>query len=144
MARNGPRRTESCDAAKLVIELVHEKELQKPLYNRVGVCGMLTRNDVARVHRILVFDKAESIHQLNLGNLTSAMGREVSFDIGLGSWLRVLAATTGRHAKLGQALLHRNTSSNKLFLRCRYKLLTTLGQVSQVEPGSRNLSGCHD
>ena len=78
---------------------------------------MLTRNNIARIHRILVFDEAESIHQLNLGNLASAMGREVSFDVGLGSWLRalVLAGTTRRRAKLAQALLHRNTRARTSF-----------------------------
>lgn len=46
---------------------------------------MLTWNNIARVHRVLIFDEAESIHQLDLGNFASAMGRKVSFNIGLGS-----------------------------------------------------------
>ena len=46
--------------------------------------GKLTRNDVARVHRVLVLDEAEAIHELDLGDLASAMGREMGLDIGLG------------------------------------------------------------
>lgn len=43
----------------------------------------LTWNDVARVHGILIFDEAKAIHQLDLCDLASAMGTEVSLDIGL-------------------------------------------------------------
>lgn len=44
----------------------------------------LTRNDVSRIHGILVLDEAEAIHELDLGDLASAMGSEVAFNIGLG------------------------------------------------------------
>jgi len=46
----------------------------------------LTRDDISRVHRVLVLDEAEAIHQLDLGDLSRAMGRKVSLDIGLGGW----------------------------------------------------------
>ena len=47
--------------------------------------GRLTWNDVARIHRIFVLDKAEAIHELDFGNLARAMGVEVVLNIGLGS-----------------------------------------------------------
>jgi hypothetical protein len=45
----------------------------------------LTRDDISGIHRILVLDKAEAIHELHLSDLPGAMGRKVSLDIGLGS-----------------------------------------------------------
>lgn len=48
---------------------------------------MLTRNDIASIHRILVFDEAKTVHQFDLGDFASAMGREVSLDISLGSYM---------------------------------------------------------
>lgn len=44
----------------------------------------LTRYDVARIHRVLVLDKPESIHELDLGNLSGSMGRKMGFKITLG------------------------------------------------------------
>jgi hypothetical protein len=44
-----------------------------------------TRNDIARIHRIAVFDETKPIHELNLGDLASSMRLEMGFDIGLGS-----------------------------------------------------------
>lgn len=46
----------------------------------------LTRNYVARIHRILVFDEAEAIHQLDLSDLSRAMGIKMGFHIGFGSY----------------------------------------------------------
>lgn len=46
---------------------------------------LLTRNDVARVHGVLVLNKAEAIHELDFRDLTGAMGVEVVLDIGLSS-----------------------------------------------------------
>lgn len=47
--------------------------------------GWLTGYHIARVHGILVLDKAEAIHELNLRDLAGAMGVEVVLNIGLGS-----------------------------------------------------------
>lgn len=47
--------------------------------------GRLTRNNVAGIHRVLVFDEAKSIHKLHVCNLSGAMGRKVCLDVGLGS-----------------------------------------------------------
>jgi hypothetical protein len=47
--------------------------------------GLRTRDDIARVHVVLVLDEAEAIHELDLGNLAGAMGVEVVLNIGLGS-----------------------------------------------------------
>jgi hypothetical protein len=44
----------------------------------------LTRNDVAGVHGVLVFEEAEAVHELDLGDLTSSMAGKVVLDIGLG------------------------------------------------------------
>lgn len=49
---------------------------------------MKSRNDVARVHGILVLDEAEAIHELDLGYLSGAMGVEMILNIGLGSVAR--------------------------------------------------------
>lgn len=49
-----------------------------------GLGGRLTRNDISGIHGILVLDEAEAIHELDLGDLASAMGRKVGFNIGLG------------------------------------------------------------
>lgn len=43
----------------------------------------LTGNDVAGVHGVLVFDEAEAVHELDLGDLTSSMAGEVVLDVGL-------------------------------------------------------------
>jgi hypothetical protein len=44
-----------------------------------------TWNDVTSVHGIFVLDEAKAIHELNLGDLASAMGVEMILNIGLGS-----------------------------------------------------------
>lgn len=44
----------------------------------------LTWDDIPGVHGVLVFDKTKPIHELDLGDLTGAMGCKVSLDIGLG------------------------------------------------------------
>lgn len=73
---------------------------------------LLTRNDIARIHRVLVLDKTEAVHELDLGNLASAMGREVGFNVSFGGWMSTLAATRQRcHASLGPAIVATN---NKL------------------------------
>lgn len=46
----------------------------------------LTWDDVPGIHGVLVLDETEPIHELDLGDLARPMGREVSLDIGLGSW----------------------------------------------------------
>lgn len=49
--------------------------------------GVLTRDNIARVHVVLVLDEAKAIHELDLGNLAGAMGVEVVLNIGLGSYI---------------------------------------------------------
>ena len=48
--------------------------------------GIRTRYNIARIHGVFVLNKAEAIHELDLGNLTGAMGVEVVLNIGLGSY----------------------------------------------------------
>jgi hypothetical protein len=52
-----------------------------------------TWHNIPGVHGILVLDEAEAVHELDLGDLTGAMFREVSLDIGLGSWGRASVST---------------------------------------------------
>ena len=47
-----------------------------------------TRNDISSIHGVLVLDEAESVHQLDLGDLAGAMAGKVSLDVGLGSFGR--------------------------------------------------------
>jgi hypothetical protein len=46
--------------------------------------GSLTRNDITSIHCVLILNEAEAIHELDLGDLTSAMCLEVSLDVCLG------------------------------------------------------------
>lgn len=48
--------------------------------------GIRTGHNVTRVHRIFVLDEAKAVHELDLGDLASAMGVEVVLNIGLGSY----------------------------------------------------------
>ena len=44
----------------------------------------LTRDDVSRVHSILVFDETKAIHELDFCNLSGTVGSKVVLDILLG------------------------------------------------------------
>lgn len=59
------------------------------LAHEVG--AMESRNDIARIHGVLVLDEAEAIHELDLGNLTGSVGLEVGFDVCLGGIAREVA-----------------------------------------------------
>lgn len=48
------------------------------------LCVRLTRNDVTRVHGVLVLDEAKAVHELDLGDFAGTMRLEVRLDIGLG------------------------------------------------------------
>jgi hypothetical protein len=50
-----------------------------------------TRDNIASIHRILVLDEAEAVHEFDLGDLSGAMGIEVGLDISLGSIAREVA-----------------------------------------------------
>ena len=45
---------------------------------------MLTRNDIRRVHGVVILDEAKAIHELHLRDVAGAMGLEVFEDIFLG------------------------------------------------------------
>lgn len=64
-----------------------------------GLGGSLTRNDVARVHGILVLNEAEAIHELDFGYLPGAMGVEMILNIGLGSYSHGPVSVARRGAK---------------------------------------------
>jgi hypothetical protein len=61
----------------------------------------LTRNNVTRVHRVLVLDEAEAVHELDLSDLASAMGLEVGLDICLGGIAGEVAQVEARTRYLG-------------------------------------------
>jgi len=44
----------------------------------------LTRDDITRVHGILVFNESKAIHELDLGDFARAMGRKVILNISFG------------------------------------------------------------
>lgn len=54
----------------------------------VVVAVELTWNDVASVHGILILNEAEPVHQLDLCDLSGAMGTKVRLDVGLGDFLQ--------------------------------------------------------
>jgi hypothetical protein len=83
------------------------------------LCGH-TGNHIARIHRILVFDESEAIHEFDLGDLSSAMGVEVGLDISLGScrWLSVGGSTS-----------HMRKAENFVTLM----LLTIARKVAQIQ-----------
>lgn len=43
-----------------------------------------TRDDVSRIHRIVILDEAEAIHELDLGDGSSLVSGKVFFDVRLG------------------------------------------------------------
>ena len=103
--------------------LVSQRDRRRMEQNRDG--SLLTWDDIPGVHGILVLDETEAIHELDLGDLASAMRGEVRLDIGLGSWCRQ----------------HRQALPVGELLE-RLRELTIPGQIAQVEPGGRYLSHC--
>lgn len=51
------------------------------------VIGVIERtwHNVTRIHRVLILDEAETVHQLHLCDVSGAMLCEMRLDIGLGS-----------------------------------------------------------
>lgn len=51
----------------------------------MSICGLdtLTWDNILRIHRIIVLEKAEAIHELDFFDITGAMRTKVLFDIGL-------------------------------------------------------------
>ena len=86
--------------------------------NRLGTTR-LTRDDITGIHGVLVFDEAKAVHQLYLGDFSSAMSRKVGLNIGLGSC---------RQRVSWIARSDRVTS-----------LWTIAREVPQVQPGGRYL-----
>ncbi len=48
--------------------------------------GGHTRYNITCIHGIFIFNEAEAVHQLDLGNLSGAMGTEVFLDILFGDF----------------------------------------------------------
>jgi hypothetical protein len=73
----GPQRTESCGKSCAV-----SKRSSPSRSSRRRTDGELTWDNVPGIHGILIFNKAEAIHEFDLGDLAGAMGRKVSLNIG--------------------------------------------------------------
>jgi hypothetical protein len=74
---------------------------------------VLTRDDVTRVHCVLVLDEAKAVHELDLGDLTGAMGVEMGLDLSLGGVARKVAQVKAgrgnfRHREVGEGEALRN------------------------------------
>lgn len=48
----------------------------------------LTWNDISCIHSIIILNETEAIHELDLNNLSGAMSSEVSFNVGLGCYVK--------------------------------------------------------
>lgn len=46
----------------------------------------LTWDYITGIHGIFVFNEAEAVHELDFSYFAGAMGGEVCFDVGFGSW----------------------------------------------------------
>ena len=46
-----------------------------------------TRDYIASIHSILIFDESEAIHELDFGDLAGAVGVEVRLYISLGGYI---------------------------------------------------------
>jgi hypothetical protein len=74
---------------------------------------VLTRDDVTRVHCVLILDEAKAVHELDLGDLTGAMGVEMGLDLSLGGVARKVAQVQAgrgnfRHRDVGEGEALRN------------------------------------
>lgn len=57
----------------------------------MGYTVEITWDDVTGIHRILIFDEAKPVHQLDLRDLSGAMGAEMFFDVLFGYWEKPMA-----------------------------------------------------
>ena len=104
----------------------------------------LTGHNVPGVHGILVLDEAESIHKLDLSDLTGTVSCEVSLDIGLGRCTRSTVSPSAKdrfhpgskkasHPKRALRLPH---SPSRIYRGGH----TITRKIAQVEPGRRHFS----
>jgi hypothetical protein len=124
----------------------------------------LTWNNIARIHRILVLNKAEAVHELDLGDFSGAMGRKVAFNVGLGDFSLGRACQHGtvssidfvfqrerdppslsrgksrvRHGEReGGPEIPSSPGLRPVLFHWKF-LLTVAGKVAQIEPGRRHL-----
>jgi hypothetical protein len=77
-------------------------------WSRTWDGSLLTWDNVPGVHGILVLDETEAIHELDLGDLASAVRGEVRLDIGLGSWVPLASTSPGScwQGRVSQATHH--------------------------------------
>jgi len=73
----------------LALTRASSKLYSETLAQEVG--SMKSRHNVARVHWVLVFDEAESIHELDLGYLSGSVGSKVRLQVRLGGALWQIA-----------------------------------------------------
>lgn len=60
-----------------------------------------TWNHIARIHGILVLNEAKTVHELDLGDLARAMGREVGLHVRLGGIAGEVAQVEARRRDFG-------------------------------------------
>jgi hypothetical protein len=82
-------------AASFTVARAAGKLDSETLTHKIG--SMESWDDITGIHGILVLDETKPIHELDLCDLTGAMGCKVSLDIGLGSIFgQVAQVKTGR------------------------------------------------
>ena len=76
-----------------------------------------TRYDIARIHRVLVLDEPEAIHEFNLRDFAGAMGVEVVLNIGLGSYIHTvqlaLPCQVSTRSCASEARIPQNSSASR-------------------------------
>lgn len=68
---------------------------------RMRMATKLTRNDVTRVHGVLVLNETKTIHELDLSDFASAMGLEMRLDFCLGGIAGEIAQVEAGRGYLG-------------------------------------------
>ena len=94
-----------------------------------------TRNHIARVHRVLVLNETEAIHELNLGDLAGAMGVEVVLNIGLSSYIHMVQLALPCQDPAPAAGTSQKTDPAVLPSARKRGQHTCTRQVTKVEPG---------
>ncbi len=61
---------------------------------------LLTRNDVTRIHWIVVLEETKAVHEFDLSNVSSSMAFEVLLDVFLGDWAMDRMSAAVQHTKL--------------------------------------------
>lgn len=66
-----------------------------------GTMMVLTRDDVTRVHSVLVFNEAETVHELDLGDFAGSVSLKMGLDFGFGGIAGEVAQVEARGGDFG-------------------------------------------